>query len=341
VSRKGRELPAEVVKTINDNYVMPVLLPIQDRVHGVQHRVQDASTAFLHAAVETWDSLQTSAQDGRVRLDSFVEGIKSKFGNTWNDRLVEPAKSLYSTVQKELSEVVQKQPDKGKIESVFFNVKTKLGDAWEQKIKANLKLPSPTTTVSAVPGTVKSAINHRVVQPAEAFYRYALENYRNLSSSANGASVTFSDFLVSLRGRLGSAWNSRLMEPARYLYEHFHGEPAALTQGDDGKVENEDEDVPANTSSPMPTSLHAPIPDSPRGSGSTTPTEQVLYPADVEEDEDVSNDSSSLQENIPPESHNEPEPTPVISVAAPTKMAAKTGSKKKKSQNKKAAASSD
>jgi hypothetical protein len=268
-----------------------------------------------------------------------VDGIKSKFGATWNDKLAEPAKSLYATVQKEYAELVTQQPDKGKLASYFDNVRNKLGDAWEQKIKANLKLVSPTAS-SVVPATVKSAINHRVVQPAEAFFRYASEGYHNLANSANGASVSFSDFLVSLRGRLGSAWNSQLMEPARFLYERFRGEPAALNQDDE--VKSEDEDAPANTASPLPTSLHSPIPDSPRESGSATPTEQVLYPADVEE-EDVSNgDSNAGAENIPPEIL-EHDNVPVVAVTStPAKKgSAKSKTAKKKSKNKKGAVSDE
>jgi len=301
VCRKGRELPAEVVKTINDNYVMPVLLPIQ-------HRVHDASAVFLQAAAQSWHALQSTAHDGRVRVDSFVDSIKSKLGATWNDKLVEPAKSLYAVVQKEFVEVVHQQPDKGKIASIFDNVKHKLGETWEQKVKANLKVQSdPPTTM---PDTVKSAINHRVVEPAEAFYRYAQEGYHNLSNSANGASVTFQDFLISLRGRLGSAWNSALMEPARYLYERFSGANGnngnnAPTSNPDEDAKSEDGDVPANTASPMPTSLHG----SPQRSGSITPTEQVIYPADVAEEEEeqvngrdvISNDNhDTVDLSVPP-----------------------------------------
>jgi len=281
---------------------------------------------FLHVAVDSWHALQSSAQDGRVRVDAFVDGMKSKFGSTWNDKLVEPAKNLYATVIKDFSDVVKQQPDKGKIASIFDNVKHKLGETWEQKVKSNLKLADSAETV-------KTAISHRVVEPAEAFYRYAAEGYHNLAASGP-QSVTFSDFLGSLRGRLGSAWNSQLLEPARYIFEKFRGDPRTL-QDDGEKNEEEGDAPPNNTASPMPTSLRS---DSPQGSGSNSPApeQHVLYPADVEDEEDHPQPNGHKLDDVNHEHDDVYENPPQVVIAnAPAKKGSSKSTGKKKKNGKK------
>jgi len=287
--------------------------------------VHDASGAFFHVAVDSWHSLQTTAQDGRVRLNDFLDTMKHKLGATWNDRLVDPARSFFTTVQKETQEKGRLVQDKG--HEMFAAIKSKLGTTWEQTVKKNL-------TLDNAPESVQS-VARRVSQPAEHFYRYGLEAYRNLATSANGAGVSFTDFLATLRGRLGSAWNSALTAPAQYLYDYFRGE-----KFHDDELKSEEGDVPANTASPMPTSLDQI--DSLRGSGANTPDldhQHVLYPTETGDGEDVVLDESGHGLD---EAHEE-FPAPVVTAvkAAVTATAAavsKSASKKKKGGKKKSAA---
>ncbi len=120
-----------------------------------------------------------------MSFEDFVAGLKLKLGSTWNDKLVEPSKAFYATVQNEYESTVQKVSEKteeGKTQAVqvFNNSKQKLGTAWETTVSTHFK---PTQQ------QIVEMFHTRVTQPAEAFYSSAWASYLALGG-VDGRNVT-------------------------------------------------------------------------------------------------------------------------------------------------------
>jgi len=165
---------------------------VQDNASYVKDKAGDASQAFYDAAMASWEALKDKAADGKIALDDFVSGLKTKMGPSWNDQLREPATVFYTTAS---DRVGRGEP--------LTDLRTSLGPSWNNMVVSHYHPSSP--------------------YPAENFYRIALECYFTLAQNGDGY-VTLPDFIAAMRVKLGPLWNERLREPTEDVYRQFREE---------------------------------------------------------------------------------------------------------------------
>lgn len=214
----------------------------------LQDKIVKPSQVFYSVSVNQFQQLRNQSEEKKVSLEQFVEGLKAKMGENWNENLLEPAKAFYNSAQAEFAKVSSMSPAdvvatatakgsevvkltseaKSKLDTqaqlVYGQVQTQLGESWN-------------TTVTKV---MQSPITDQIAVPATFFYQSALDSFTTLQAGAGDSKVSMDEFVGGVKIKLGSLWSDQLAPAATQLYEQFHTKHADSAAASSSEATEED-----------------------------------------------------------------------------------------------------
>jgi len=178
--RRAAFLESELGQRVNTS--------LTQSLQTVNDRVLDPSAEFYRGSMDKFKELQALAvsrgEEGKVTVEQFVNGLREKLGQAWNEKLAEPAKAFHAAATENVTAV-----------------RERLGQEWENRVKPHLK---------------------PITQPASKFYDSAAHSYTALYETSKSGTVTLTEFVAGIRVQLGRMWSENLMQPAQHLFQQFN-----------------------------------------------------------------------------------------------------------------------